>query len=279
LISVVTGRAAPEILHSYSQERRAAAKGLIDYDHQWSRVVGARPDKADEEMPLVQKKFIEGGKFTAGLTVIYDSSALIGDKAHQDLAKGFDIGMRFHSAPVIRLADAKPMQLGHVINAGQRWYVFAFAGKDDQGQVGKPIAALSDFLENDPMSPLTRIRREGEDIDTMIDLRAVFQQGFRDLDHTKMPSLLRPTKGRFGLVDYEKVFCPDLKSGEDIFDLREINRDKGGMVVVRPDQHVAQVLPLNGHAALAAFFKGVFLPASSCRKVKEGTLPLFAFAP
>ena len=59
--------------------------------------------------------------------------------------------------------------------------------------------------------------------------------------------------------DYEKMFCPDLKSGHDIFDMRGIDRDRGCMVVVRPDQYVAHVLPLDAHAELAAFFDGFML--------------------
>jgi phenol 2-monooxygenase len=31
------------------------------------------------------------------------------------------------------------------------------------------------------------------------------------------------------------------------------------MVVVRPDQYVAHVLPLDGHRALAEFFEGIFV--------------------
>ena len=52
----------------------------------------------------------------------------------------------------------------------------------------------------------------------MIDVRAVFQQDHRELAIEAMPSLLLPRKGRYGLLDYEKMFCPDLKSGNDIFD-------------------------------------------------------------
>ena len=77
-----------------------------------------------------------------------------------------------------------------------------------------------------------------------------------------MPHLLLPQKGRYGLRDYEKVFCADPKSGQDIFTLRGIDRQAGCMVVVRPDQFVAQVLPLDAHAALAAFFDGFMLRAS-----------------
>ncbi len=72
---------------------------------------------------------------------------------------------------------------------------------------------------------------------------------------------MRPTKGRYGLVDYEKVFCPDPGSGPDIFDLRGIDRADGAMVLVRPDQHVAHVLPLDGFDAIATFFEGFMIPA------------------
>ena len=52
------------------------------------------------------------------------------------------------------------------------------------------------------------------------------------------------------------MFCPHLKSGVDIFDLRGVDRDRGALVVVRPDQYVAHVLPLDGCEELADFFAG-----------------------
>jgi len=96
----------------------------------------------------------------------------------------------------------------------------------------------------------------GQDIDQVIDVRAVFQQGHRELAVEAMPSFLLPRKGRYGLCDYEKMFCPDLASGNDIFTMRGIDRAGGCMVVVRPDQYVAHVLPLDGVEQLAAFFDG-----------------------
>ena len=93
----------------------------------------------------------------------------------------------------------------------------------------------------------------------MFDLRAIFQQGYAALEIDSMPALLQPLKGRHGLRDYEKVFCHDLKNGPDIFDLRGINREQGALVVVRPDQYIAHVLPLDAHEALTAFFAGFML--------------------
>ena len=70
-----------------------------------------------------------------------------------------------------------------------------------------------------------------------------------------LPPLLKPTKGKYGLIDYEKVFCPDLKHGPDIFDQRQIDRAKGALVIVRPDQFVAEVLPLDGFDDLATILQ------------------------
>ena len=91
----------------------------------------------------------------------------------------------------------------------------------------------------------------------MIDTRAVFQQHFRELDFGAMPALLRPQVGRYGLCDYEKVFCADSRPGADIFALRGVDRVAGCIVVVRPDQYVAHVLPLEARAELTRCFAGV----------------------
>ncbi|MCZ4316228.1 FAD-dependent monooxygenase [Comamonadaceae bacterium G21597-S1] len=258
LISVLTGRADPQLLHSYSGERRAAAKGLVEFDHKWARVVGAR-DEADspDGLPRVARAFVDNLPFTCGLTIQYEPGALTGAATHQMLATGFDIGKRFHSAPVVRLADARPLQLGHVIDADARFRLFVFAPADDTGRPGGGIAGLCHWLEHDPASPVRRHTAPGEDLDAVIDVRAVFQQHFRTLDIAAMPSLLRPPVGRYGLCDYEKVFCVESKQGADIFELRHIDRTAGCMVVVRPDQYVGHILPLSAREELTGYFAGI----------------------
>ncbi|MEC9403926.1 MAG: 3-hydroxybenzoate 4-monooxygenase, partial [Pseudomonadota bacterium] len=241
--------------------RQAIAQNLIDFDREWAKLVSApvrsesNPDGV--EPAEVQKYFVQHGRYTAGTASRYLPSLLTGDGAHQQLAEGFQIGMRFHSTPVVRLADAKPVQLGHVVKADGRWRVFAFADKGDPAAETSAIRRLCNFLKDDQSSPVLRHTAAGEDIDAVIDLRAVFQQNHRDLTLERMPSLLLPAKGRYGLRDYEKMFCPDLKSGNDIFEMRGIDRDKGCLVIVRPDQYVAEVLPLDAHEALSGYFQGI----------------------
>ena len=259
LISVLTGRADPALLHSYSSERRAAAKGLVDFDHKWARVVGAKVENSaqTEGLPLVAREFVNNLPFTCGLTIQYETSALTGTLDYQSLATGFDLGKRFHSAPVVRLADAKPMQLGHCIDADARFRLFIFAPQNDAGASGAALADLCDWLERDKLSPVLRHTAVDEDVDSVIDVRAVFQQGFRELEFAAMPSLLRPHVGRYKLCDYEKIFCADTKQDEDIFDLRGIDRHKGCIVIVRPDQYVGNILPLESRSELTRYFEGI----------------------
>ena len=265
LVQVFKGRSTPDLLHSYSKERWAAAKGLVETDHKWARIMSAPPGESelddDSGLPRFARQFIQNLEFTGGLSIRYEPSVLTGEAAHQALATGEEIGKRFHSAPVVRLADAMAMQLGHAVEADARWRVFAFASAVDDGQPCGAIDRLCSFLETAPESPVRRHTRSDEDIDAVIDVRAIFQKGFRDLAYDGMPSFLRPAKGRYGLCDYEKVFCADLKSGDDIFDMRGIDRGRGCMIVVRPDQYIAHVLPLDAHAELAAFFSGFLLDA------------------
>ncbi|MAW88874.1 MAG: phenol 2-monooxygenase [Phyllobacteriaceae bacterium] len=264
LVQVLKGRSDPGLLHSYTAERRAEAKRLVETDHAWARIMSAPPGQSELDgtgIPRFQEHFIRNGVFTAGLEVRYEPSALVAADARQDLATGQEVGRRFHSAPVVRLADAMPMQLGHVAEADARWRIYAFAGKADSSAPGSAIHRLCDWLENDPASPVRRHTRPDEDIDAVIDLRAIFQQGFDELAYEDMPSLLKPAKGRLGLRDFEKVFCVDRKSGQDVYAMRGIDRDNGCMIVVRPDQYVAHILPLDARQELAGFFAGFLLPA------------------
>ena len=262
LVHVLQGRADARLLRSYSKERLTEAKRLVETDHKWSRIMSEPTTQAERDgtqEPRIIRQFKENLEFTGGTAVKYDTSYLFDAGTYQALAKGEEIGRRFHSAPVVRLSDAKQMQLGHIAEADARWRIYAFAGKSDTSNPGSAIHKLADWLEKNANSPVVKHTPKGEDIDAVIDFRAVFQQTFDQLAYENMPSLLKPKTGKLGLQDHEKVFCTDHKGLGDIFDMRGINRDKGCMIVVRPDQYVANVLPLDGFEALSAFFSGVLV--------------------
>jgi phenol 2-monooxygenase len=259
-VHVLQVRAEPGLLRSYSKERLTEARRLVETDHEWARIASAPTTQAERdgtEEPRIIRQFKANLEFTGGNAVKYDTSTLFAPGNHQSLAKGEAIGRRFHSAPVVRLSDARQMQLGHAAEADARWRLYAFAGKDDSSGPGSAIHRLADWLEYDPKSPVIRHTRQGEDMDAIIDVRAVFQQTFDQLAYEHMPSLLKPKTGKLGLQDHEKVFCVDHKGAGDIYDMRGIDRERGCLIVVRPDQYVANVLPLDGYEELSAYFAGV----------------------
>ena len=264
LALVLLGRAAPLILRTYSTERQAVAKELIDFDHKFSRMFSAHASRSTAGNDRVdpdqfQDYFVRQSRFTAGTATHYKPSVITGESTYQELARGFMVGMRFHSAPVIRMSDAKRIHLGHIARADGRWRIFAFADGQMPSAPSSRLRALCEFLERSDDSPVRRYTPIGGDIDSVIEPIAVCQQTHGELSVAGIPSLLLPRKGRYRLIDYEKVYCPDVKRGEDIFDLRGIDRNRGALIVVRPDQYVAHVLPLDAHQELATFFRGFML--------------------
>ena len=264
LVSVLEGRCPQDILHSYSAERQAVAQDLINFDREWSRIMSERPEAGDGEngeAPKFQRYFIQHGRYTAGMSVTYEPSRLTGTDKWQSLASGFEIGTRFHSAPVIRLADAKAMELGHVVEADARWRLFTFCPDENPSAPGSAITKLCQYMTQEPGSPLRRYTDAGADLDSAIDIRAIFQQDRHDVALEALPHLLKPRKGKLGLVDYEKLFCSIQVNERDIFELIGIDRKAGSIVIVRPDQYVAHILPIDAYDELAKFFDGFMLPA------------------
>jgi phenol 2-monooxygenase len=254
LAAVLQGRSPASLLHTYSAERQAVAKNLIDFDREWAAMLSTSTNPAE-----VQRYFVQHGRYTAGTATQYTPALLTGQATHQDLATGLHIGTRFHSVPVVRIGDGKQVQLGTTLLADGRWRLIAFAGQGDTAGEDSPVRKLCNYLAESPHSPLKNHTPAGADIDAVFDVRAVFQQNHHQLAITAMPELLFPHKGRYGLRDYEKAFCSLDDATQDIYTLRGINREQGCLVVVRPDQYIAQVLPLDDTDTLTKFFAGFML--------------------
>ena len=164
LAAVLRKQCAPRLLHTYSAERQAIAKELIDFDREWASMLSATAKSAEGKAvdpAATQDYFVRHGRYTAGTATRYRPSTLTGEPTHQHLAKGLTIGTRLHSAPVVRLADAKPMHLGHTVKADGRWRLFAFAGAGDPAAPSSGIRALCEFLAEVTGVPCPEIYPDG----------------------------------------------------------------------------------------------------------------------
>lgn len=269
LASVLRGVADPALLSTYSEERQAIAQDLIDFDREFATMFSTRPgEHADPDQ--FARYFRDHGRFTAGVAARYRPSTITSAEPRQHLATGLQVGMRFHSAPVVRLADALPMHLGHAARADTAWRIYVFADREREA-----FRAACDDLRGvrDTFTP------SGAEPDSVIDVLGIVQQPHRDVAVDALPAVLRPRRGRLGLIDHEKVFCAD--PSDDVFDRRGIDRD-GCLVLVRPDQHVAHVVRLDECAELTAFLRATLLqnvaPDSAAAPPRDCTLRLHGHA-
>ena len=256
LAAVLQGKSHPKLLQTYSPERRKVAQQLIEADKQLSKLVATSPTAKQGEQQIktditdIEKFMARQNGFVAGTAIEYFPSYICTGQENQTLASGFNIGQRFHSAEAIRVSDGRCQHLGHLNKADGRWRLFIFGSHQNPTDSTSDSAQLIHFLAKSESSPVIKYTPEGADIDSVIDVYGVFQQ--QDLAIEEIPGFLWPAKGKYGLNDYEKVFHAD--QDNDIYALRGIDRSQGCMVIVRPDQHIANILPLNAQTELSAFF-------------------------
>ena len=254
---VVTGLSPAPLLSTYSAERQPVAQQLIDFDREWSALMARKPEEITDSQDLATY-YLATAEFPSGFMTQYGSSMIVGDATHQLLATGFPLGKRFQSSEVVRVCDGNAMHLGHHAKADGRWRIYAFA---DAPPAGEPSALASwAAWMGSAESPIARHTPRGADVDAVFDVKAVYQQRFDAVDISRVPDLFLPRTGPLGLTDWEKVYAaaPSAWTSTDIFDERELSRD-GVVVVVRPDQYVAAVLPLSATSELGAFFAAALI--------------------
>ncbi|MEL4319388.1 FAD-dependent monooxygenase [Leifsonia sp. YIM 134122] len=258
--AVLTGRSPDTLLATYSAERLPVAQQLIDFDREWSSLMARKPEEISDPQDLATY-YLATAEFPSGFMTRYGQSVIVGEAAHQSLADGFPIGKRFKSSEVALVADGNAVHLGHHAKADGRWRLYAFA---DAPSAGEPSALESwaEWISSSAESPVVRYTSPNQDIDAVFDVKVIYQQRFEDVDISRVPAAFRPQTGPLGLTDWEKVFAaaPSAWTSTDIYEERGLSRD-GVVVVVRPDQYVAAVLPLSATDALADFFVQSMVPA------------------
>jgi phenol 2-monooxygenase len=254
--SVLVGRSPASLLETYSAERQPVAQELIDFDREWSSLMARKPEDFDDPQELAEF-YLKTAEFPSGFMTRYPPSTIVSGDARPELATGFPLGKRFTSAQVVRVSDGNTEHIGHHHTADGRWRVYVFADGAGQGEASALDAWARWALS--PHSPFVRFTPADGDTDAVFDVKVVYQQPFDEIELFAAPEVFRPHSGPLDLMNWEKVYATG--SGTDIFDERGLSRD-GVIVVVRPDQYVAHVLPLTATNELAEFFAGVMLEAT-----------------
>ena len=262
LSSVLLKRTNHSILNTYNKERRTVAKNLIKLDKDFAKLVAGNEEKNNNSKNYsskdIKRYFEEQTGFIAGTSIQYDSSFITkSNSKYQNLTKGFKIGQRFHSHKVKRLADGRILHLGHINKADIRWRLFIFCNNSNPFKKQSKLMKLMEYIYKSSSSPVIKYTPKYFDIDSIIDVVTVFQHK-NEVSIEQMDDFFTPKKGKYKLRDYEKIFTSIPE--KDIFKSRIINRREGCILIVRPDQHIANILSLDCHHSLASFFEKIMLP-------------------
>ena len=283
---VLQGYAQRSILKTYQSERRRIAQELIEFDHKFSRLFSGRPakDAADEAgISLEEFKNVwqKGGMFASGLSVDYGASMLVakpGDPkdegdgtdvgpqlngaggkviGKQEVATNMKLGMRFPSFQVLRQSDGSPWQMGKRLCSDGRFRVILFAGNVLDSQQRKRIDAFCAYVK----TTLQRFTPKDKSIDTVIELITIHSAPRKQVELLGLPAVLHPFNEDTGW-DYDKVFVDDISHHDghgEAYKNYGVDKEKGCVVALRPDQYVGWLGELEDVHALERYFEGILI--------------------
>ncbi|EMC92186.1 hypothetical protein BAUCODRAFT_126186 [Baudoinia panamericana UAMH 10762] len=289
IASVVKGISSRSILKTYQSERRRIAQDLIEFDRKFSRLFSGRPakDVMDAEgisMDEFKKAFEKGNMFASGIAVDYGASMIVAKRgdtsdqgdgtdvsvkdpklrvvSDQSLAAGIEVGKRMPSVKVLNQSDARPWHFQELLPSNGRWRVVVFPGdilKSDQkkklGEVGKAFESADSFLH--------RFTPGGGAFNEVFEIFAVHMAPRQSVTIFDFPSVFRHYDEVDG-YDYSKIYADDASYHEGFGKMYETFgiSDKGCIVILRPDQYVSYVGPMEDTAAVNSFFETFMLPQS-----------------
>ncbi|KAI0476978.1 FAD binding domain-containing protein [Xylaria cf. heliscus] len=262
LAAVLRKQAHPALLETYVLERQKTAADLIDFDRYWSKLFSTATATADGHRRggggITPELFVKAGRYTAGLATRYHGSTITAATAGQaSLAAKLTVGMRFPSARVVRVGDAKTVWLTRALPADSRWHLVVFGGDIQDGDAAKRLHELASDLEG-----LVRaFTPSGSDIDGIFNIVLVLSSKRDSIQLEAIPEIFTPVAGKWKLKNILKVFVDD----EDYrnvhghaYEAYGIQPSQGAIVVVRPDQYIARIGPLSDIQGIDTFF-GRFL--------------------
>ncbi|KAF7329964.1 3-(3-hydroxy-phenyl)propionate hydroxylase [Mycena kentingensis (nom. inval.)] len=269
LAACVKGRMKPSILETYASERVEVAQGLIDFDRNISNLFSGKPAVAEQagvSMKEFQALWIRMGKWTSGTGIVYPPSVLVAESSESKtvLAQNITIGSHLESQVVVGYADATAVHLGDVLHADGRWRLIVFAGDLANPAQLQRFHDLCADLSNNPASPVKRYTPPDADINSFVQLLTITSSLRHAIPYSALPALARPlvTANGHRYPTYDQVFSDEssyLDGGGQAYSWYGVDSiGPGCVVLVRPDQHVADILSFEDCGSeLGRFFEKI----------------------
>lgn len=290
--SVLNGWITRSALTTYESERRKVAQDLIAFDYKLSRAFSGAPG-AENMFDLFEKygAFMEGfgihyaaSILAAGVDADVAASPQYHIRGEPIISKDWEIvqaepsfatnvavGSHFPSAPVLVQAESRPDQLQRLLQSDGRWRVIVFAGDISNDVAWARLNALGDQLARITERYVVRRPRRGARHapgamrrESLVDVLTVHCAPLlaREL-HDFHPAFFPPDEVEG--FEYEKILLDadmsrwehlcvgPIKGSGHAYEAYGVDRVKGALVLVRPDQYTAFVGGLEDVSGLDRF--------------------------
>ncbi|KAI5962614.1 uncharacterized protein KGF55_003690 [Candida pseudojiufengensis] len=269
LALVCKGLADPKILNTYESERIKIAKDLIDFDHKFSKLFSGQPmipnskimEQTNEElsndrvdMNEFHQVYLKGSKFASGTIVDYEDSILINKSIKvfsnengdfNSLASKVPIGRRLYSDLILGQVDLKTQQIEDKLTSDGRFRVIIFSGNLKHNPINfEKLNNFNSFF-NSTNHFLKKYTPKFAFENSVIEILLIHSNKRNEIEFNEFPEFLRPIDFK-RRTDYWKIYSGvdsnHLGQKIDIYETYGIDKDKGAILVIRPDTHVAKVV-------------------------------------
>lgn len=264
---VESGFAERSLLETYESERKLVAEDLLNFDSQYAKLFSQRQpttqdltsldnhtNQDDEDENDFVKTFKSAREFTCGYGVAYPPNALNWGDNHPAKSPLFNVkgtklvpGRHFPPSTVSRLDDSNVVHLEHEVPVNGSFRIYLFAGNPEKSN--KAIRDFSAALQSEKSfySKFSDVKNASyferhNPHSSFFTLLVIFAANKNKLAIANLPQLLQAYSAHIYADDQPDIRVPNAKASAH--EKLGFDPEEGGVVVVRPDGHVACTLQL-----------------------------------
>ncbi|KAJ5753152.1 hypothetical protein N7520_010069 [Penicillium odoratum] len=274
-VALVAARVAdPVILNTYNEERHRIAELLLEFDKIWSSYFTDKakspgegaPDKTQDMVKVVQK--YQG--FADGVKAFYGDSPLVCKSGMEREGPVFALnlvpGERVRPAKLRQLADATIKWSMGIMESNGPFRLVLLAGDMRDKEQKTRVDALGHYLagqDDSRPSVLTRYKSIPGRFDSLVDTLTIHSVPWTEVEFFDFPESLRPFDPVKGW-GYEKIWCDDLCVWDKdcdgkAYDRWGVDRVRGAMFILRPDQYIGWVGKLEDVEDMTSYLDGFLI--------------------
>lgn len=268
---VVAEVANPAILSTYNAERHLLAEMLLDFDRHWSGLfTESQPPEGGPGKTESMIKVVESFEdFADGLKAFYGASPLVCKLDNdQNLTLGHRLvpGERFPPVKLRKQADGNTQWTTRTFESDGRFRLVILAGDVRDATQKQRVETLSQFLSGqlrEKVSPLNRYTAVPGRFKSPIEVVTIHSSPWKETEFFDFPEILRDLDPTLGW-DYGKIWCDDACIWDRDCNGKGyakwgVDRTRGVMLIVRPDQYIGWVGELEYIDEMTQYLDGVLI--------------------